>query len=119
MLRNRARIGARLARAGGQGTYDLLKSSETKIAGQSSDTASPRRIEFWARKPFKAVARVQIPLGPPAKEQVSGSVTLLPRFGSDLGIPRERSARVSTTATADVSGRAATHCSCSSSGAGT
>ena len=71
MTRNRARLGARLARAGGQVAYELLKSTQAKIPDHRPDTASPRRTQIRARKPFKAVARVRIPLGPPVKTQVS------------------------------------------------
>jgi hypothetical protein len=57
-------LGARPARAVGQSAYELVESTQDKIAGHRPDTALLRRIELLPRKPFKAVARVQIPLGP-------------------------------------------------------
>jgi hypothetical protein len=43
---------------------------KVKIADHRLDTSLLRRTEILPRQPFKAVARVQIPLGPPTKEQV-------------------------------------------------
>ena len=68
---NRARLGARLARAVVQSAFDLVVSTQDRIAGHLLDTSLLRRTEILPRKPFKAVARVQIPLGPPLGTSIS------------------------------------------------
>ncbi len=58
--------GARLARAMDQRAYERLEAAQVKLAGHYLETASLRLTEIGARKPFKAVARAQTPLGPPS-----------------------------------------------------
>jgi hypothetical protein len=54
---NRRSVGALPARAVGQSAYELVESTQGKIAAQRLGTASLGHTEMRACKPFKAVAR--------------------------------------------------------------
>jgi hypothetical protein len=58
-------LGARPARAVGQRAYELVEPTQDMTASHRPDTALLRHIAILPRKHFKAIARVQIPLGPP------------------------------------------------------
>jgi hypothetical protein len=75
------------ARAVGQSACELFEPIQVKLAGHRLGTASLRRIAILPRKPFKAVARVQIPLGHPAKTRSEAflKLTRLNRPGQTSG----------------------------------
>ncbi len=77
---HQARLGARLARAVVQSAHELIESTQDKIAGHRLGTALLRPGEILPRKPFKAVARVQIPLGPPDDRSEAASACSQPAF---------------------------------------